>query len=64
MIIVFAVAVARIALAMHYPADILYSVLVVFAVILFADFVFKLFRDNLIKAVGQFIVNFAPNNKK
>jgi len=46
---------SRMALAMHYPADILYSILIVSIVIQFGKFLFKLFEKNLIRYVGEFV---------
>lgn len=42
-------ALSRIALAMHYPADILYSIFVVLFVILVSNVIFFAFQNNLIK---------------
>lgn len=51
-------ALARVALAMHYPADVLYSYLIVLTVLCISRAVFRLFENNLIKYVGELIFKF------
>lgn len=53
--IVILVALSRIALAMHYPADILYSLLVVAVIIAVSNRLFILLKDNIVKKVGGVI---------
>ncbi len=44
---------SRITLAMHYPADIIYSMLIVVIVIMIGNLVFSLLENNIIKAIGK-----------
>lgn len=46
---------SRIVLAMHYPADIVYSLIIVSLLIWAGNFIFSLFKHNLVKLVGEFI---------
>ena len=48
-IIIFITALSRITLAMHYPADILYSIFIVLFVILMANITFASCKNNVIK---------------
>jgi membrane-associated phospholipid phosphatase len=52
-LIVGAVMISRITLAMHYPADILYSLIIVFMVIQLGKVIFRIFELNVIKWVGE-----------
>lgn len=52
------VAFARITLAMHYPADIIYSYIIVLVVLSISQAVFKLFERNLIRHAGQQILQY------
>jgi membrane-associated phospholipid phosphatase len=52
-LIVGAVMISRITLAMHYPADILYSLITVFMVIQLGKVIFRIFELNVIKWVGE-----------
>ncbi len=54
-IITLAVATSRITLAMHYPADILYSVIVTMAVIIVGNILYKTLKKKIITPVGGFI---------
>lgn len=56
-IVTIMVAFSRIALSMHYPADIVYSYLIVLLVIKLAGIIFKLLEHNIIKYVGKWIKN-------
>lgn len=49
------VAFSRIALAMHYPADIVYSYLIVLLVLGLSQVVFVIFKHNIIKYTGELI---------
>jgi|GEM_PF-521076 len=51
------VAWSRIALAMHYPADILYSYMIVILVICSSRLVFRVFEGSLIKWVWEYLVS-------
>lgn len=53
--IIMLVAISRIALAMHYPSDIIYSLVIVSFVIMTGNMTYKLFRDNVIKKIGDII---------
>lgn len=48
---VIAVALSRIALAMHYPADILYSSIITVIIVIIANYVYKLLTKNLITPI-------------
>lgn len=54
-IMCFFVGISRIALAVHYPMDIIVSIFVVLCVILTGNFMCKLLMNNLVYRVGQFI---------
>jgi len=60
-IIVFAiiclVSISRLTLAMHYPADIIYSFLITIIVIITGKIVYKIFAKHLIKWFGTIILN-------
>ena len=43
---------SRVVLAMHYPADILYSVVIAFGLIYLANLFYRLFEKNLIQYIG------------
>lgn len=51
--IVVLVAWSRIALAMHYPADILYSLIVTIVSVIIARFMFNILRYNIIRYCGD-----------
>ncbi|WP_375326457.1 phosphatase PAP2 family protein [Candidatus Tisiphia endosymbiont of Nemotelus uliginosus] len=55
-LVVLLVALSRIALAMHYPADIIYSFVITILIIIISKVVFRIFSNNLIKWIGQIIV--------
>mgnify|MGYP003544853907 CR=1 FL=1 len=50
------VSLSRITLAMHYPADIIYSSIVTILVICTSVIVFRLLKNNLISSIGRMIV--------
>ncbi len=52
------VALSRIALAMHFPADIIYSMIIAVILIGIANMIFRLLKDNIVKYVGRFIYGF------
>ncbi|MCC8368859.1 MAG: phosphatase PAP2 family protein [Rickettsia endosymbiont of Oxypoda opaca] len=51
------VSLARISLAMHYPADIIYGIIITAIIIVIGKQVYKIFADNIIRSLGEFIVN-------
>jgi membrane-associated phospholipid phosphatase len=53
--IIFAVAISRMTLAMHYPADILYSAIVTLVVIIFSNYLFCVLKKPLIIPVKNWI---------
>ncbi|WP_375318617.1 phosphatase PAP2 family protein [Candidatus Tisiphia endosymbiont of Oplodontha viridula] len=55
LLIVLLVAISRITLAMHYPADIIYSFLITIIIIIVGRIVFRIFVNNLIKCLGNSI---------
>ncbi len=52
-LIVLLVAISRITLAMHYPADTVYSFLITVIIIIVSKIIFKIFTNNLIKWCGD-----------
>jgi membrane-associated phospholipid phosphatase len=50
------VALSRVGLAMHYPADIFYSIFIAILVFAISKLVYRLFEDNLIKWVKEYII--------
>lgn len=60
-IIIFAVALSRITLAMHYPADILYSALVTLIVIIFSNYLYRASKEILIIPVKNFLIRLIFN---
>ena len=52
-LVILAVATSRITLAMHYPADIVYSAIVTILIILAGNFVFKILKNKVIKSIGN-----------
>jgi len=55
-IIIATVAVSRVTLAMHYPADIIYSALVTFLVIIAGNVIYKILKPLVITPVKEVIV--------
>jgi membrane-associated phospholipid phosphatase len=55
LLIIILVALSRITLAMHYPADILYSIIIAFGLIYLNENLFKLLYKNLIRPIGIII---------
>ena len=53
---VIAVAISRITLAMHYPADILYSAVVTIIVIITGNLLYASLRNIMIKPIGKLII--------
>ncbi|WPY01066.1 Phosphatase PAP2 family protein [Candidatus Trichorickettsia mobilis] len=53
--IVLMVGLSRITLAMHYPADILYSFLIIIFVIIIGNIIYRLLIQNLLKTIGNII---------
>ncbi len=53
LLVVILVAISRITLAMHYPADIIYSFLITIIIIILGRIVFRIFANNLIKWLGK-----------
>lgn len=54
-LLVFVVAISRISLAVHYPADILYSLLVITLVIIVGNKINNLLKDSLLFKLGSII---------
>ncbi|XVN42188.1 MAG: phosphatase PAP2 family protein [Candidatus Rickettsia vulgarisii] len=52
-LVVILVAVSRISLAMHYPADIIWSLVIIIMIIFIGKIVFKIFSNNLIRWFGE-----------
>jgi membrane-associated phospholipid phosphatase len=55
-LVVITVALSRITLAMHYPADILYSIIVTVIVIKISTYCFCLFEKSTIKPLGHLLM--------
>lgn len=52
-LIILAVATSRITLAMHYPADIIYSAIVTILIILAGNLMFKILKNRVISPIGE-----------
>ncbi len=52
-LVILAVSASRITLAMHYPADIIYSAIVTILIIFAGNFVFKILKNKVIKSIGD-----------
>jgi membrane-associated phospholipid phosphatase len=55
-LIIILVALSRIGLAMHYPADIFYSIFITYFVFLISRLVYRLFENNIIKWVKKLVI--------
>lgn len=55
LIIMILTSISRITLAMHYPADILYSIIIAIIVIIISNYIYRLLQNNLIRVCGNFI---------
>lgn len=55
-IIITAVATSRITLAMHYPADIIYSALVTLAVITAGNIIYKMLKPSVVDPIKKIII--------
>ncbi len=55
-LMVLVVALSRITLAMHYPADIIYSFVITTIIIVISKVIFKIFVNNLINRIGNILV--------
>lgn len=55
-IIIVLVAISRITLAMHYPADIIYSCILTMIIITAGNFIYNKFKENLIRSIGEKIM--------
>jgi membrane-associated phospholipid phosphatase len=53
---VITIAISRISLAMHYPADILYGAIIAYCVYLVSGYIYRLFEHNIIKWVKNRLV--------
>lgn len=49
------VATSRITLAMHYPADIIYSIFIAYLIIWLGNFLYSILKNNLIEHIGSCI---------
>lgn len=52
------VGISRMTLAMHYPADIIYSFFIAFLIIMIGHIIYRIFENNIIKWVGGIILKF------
>lgn len=48
-------AISRITLAMHYPADIIYSLIITTMIILLSNFIFNIIKRKIAKNTGEFL---------
>ncbi|WP_341763914.1 phosphatase PAP2 family protein [Candidatus Tisiphia endosymbiont of Beris chalybata] len=55
-LIMLLAALSRITLAMHYPADIIYSYIITAFIIIISKTIFRTFSNNLIKRIGEIII--------
>lgn len=53
--LIFLVALSRISLAMHFPADIIYSIVTAYLIFKISHLIYKLFENNIFKWVKQII---------
>ncbi|WP_253308355.1 MULTISPECIES: phosphatase PAP2 family protein [unclassified Rickettsia] len=53
--VVMLVSLARISLAMHYPADIIYGIIITAIVIVIGKQIYKIFAGNIVRSLGEFI---------
>ena len=54
--VIILVSLSRISLAMHYPSDIIYGIIIGFITILIGKLIYRIFANNLIRWVGRFIL--------
>ncbi|XVN41935.1 MAG: phosphatase PAP2 family protein [Rickettsia endosymbiont of Argas persicus] len=54
--IILLVSLSRISLAMHYPSDIIYGIIIGFITILIGKLIYRFFENNVIRWVGKFIL--------
>lgn len=52
-LVILIVATSRITLAMHYPADIVYSAIITMLIIIAGNFIFKILKNIIIKPIGD-----------
>jgi membrane-associated phospholipid phosphatase len=57
-IIVIVVATSRITLAMHYPSDIIYSIVITFLIIRFSNFIYKIIKPHIADPIKDLIVKY------
>ena len=62
--VVLIVAISRITLAMHFPADIIYSLIVTFGVISIGNLIYLKLQNNIIKSIGNSIFQLIFSGKK
>lgn len=62
-LVITLVAISRITLAMHYPADIIYSCLLTMLIILIGNFIYDKFKEVLIRPIGEVIAQILSNKK-
>ena len=55
--VIILVSLSRISLAMHYPSDIIYGIITGLITILIGKLIFRIFKNNVIKWVGRFILH-------
>lgn len=53
--VIILVSLSRISLAMHYPSDIIYGIIIAFITILIGKLIYRIFKNNIIKKTGSFI---------
>lgn len=54
-LIIVLVALSRMSLAMHYPADILYSMLIAYLVFHLSKYIYRIFENNIFKWMKRFV---------
>ncbi|HJD65280.1 MAG TPA: phosphatase PAP2 family protein [Rickettsia endosymbiont of Diachasma alloeum] len=55
--VIILVSLSRISLAMHYPSDIIYGIITGLITILIGKLIYRIFKNNVIKWVGRFILS-------
>jgi membrane-associated phospholipid phosphatase len=63
-LIILLIAISRITLALHYPADIIYSLLITIIIIIIGRIIYQIFANNLIEWFGKIILNSLNKGRK
>jgi len=55
--VIILVSLSRISLAMHYPSDIIYGIIIGFITILIGKLIYRIFSNNVIRRIGVFVLS-------